>query len=263
MSVFDAPAVALSAISSADAVYAVIVVLLGYTVLGASGFGSALVIVPLLAWRWPLALVVPLVLLLDAPAAGWHARLNLENVNWRELVALLPGVGLGMVVAWAVPGGDFQPVLLGLLGIYVLGVSLRGFMSPLAAPVRRTGWPFKLSLGAAAGWVETTFGTSGPLFAAWFSQRLADQRAARATIPVALVGASLLALGGMAVQGRLHVPLLWAALPVLLVVALIGVYVGHRVAAGVDGRRLTEAIFVLLGISGLSLVARAATTLLA
>ncbi len=29
------------------------VVLLGYTVLGLTGFGSALVIVPLLAWHWP------------------------------------------------------------------------------------------------------------------------------------------------------------------------------------------------------------------
>ena len=36
----------------------VAVVLLGYTVLGLTGFGSALVIVPLLAWQWPLPEVV-------------------------------------------------------------------------------------------------------------------------------------------------------------------------------------------------------------
>ena len=34
--------------------YPAFVVLLGYVVLGITGFGSALVIVPLLAWRWPL-----------------------------------------------------------------------------------------------------------------------------------------------------------------------------------------------------------------
>ena len=44
------------------------VVLLGYAVLGLTGFGSALVIVPLLAWRWPLPEVVALTLLMDVPA---------------------------------------------------------------------------------------------------------------------------------------------------------------------------------------------------
>ena len=35
-------------------VLALLAVLAGYTVLGLTGFGSALVIVPLLAWHWPL-----------------------------------------------------------------------------------------------------------------------------------------------------------------------------------------------------------------
>ena len=67
-------AAAWAALPSADVALALAAVLVGYVVLGLSGFGSALVIVPLLAWRWPLTLVVPLVLLLDAPAAAWHAR---------------------------------------------------------------------------------------------------------------------------------------------------------------------------------------------
>ena len=37
-----------------EMLYPAAVVLLGYVVLGITGFGSALVIVPLLAWRWPL-----------------------------------------------------------------------------------------------------------------------------------------------------------------------------------------------------------------
>ena len=49
--------------------YQFAVVFVGNFVLGIAGFGSALIIVPLLAWDWPLAVVVPLVLLIDVPAA--------------------------------------------------------------------------------------------------------------------------------------------------------------------------------------------------
>ena len=35
------------------------VVALGYLVLGITGFGSALVMVPLLAWRWPRLAAAP------------------------------------------------------------------------------------------------------------------------------------------------------------------------------------------------------------
>lgn len=71
-------------------IYPVGVVLSGYTVLGLTGFGSALVIVPLLAMNWPLSEVVALTLLMDVPASGFHSWLNASQVQWRELRRLLP-----------------------------------------------------------------------------------------------------------------------------------------------------------------------------
>ena len=71
-----------------------LVVLTGYTVLGLTGFGSALVIVPLLAWQWPLPEVVALVLVLDLPASLMHSGLNWRQVQWTELRKLLPGMVL-------------------------------------------------------------------------------------------------------------------------------------------------------------------------
>ena len=71
------------------------VVLLGYTVLGLTGFGSALVIVPLLAWQWPLPEVVAMSLLMDVPASAFHSGLNWRQVQWRELRRLLPGLLAG------------------------------------------------------------------------------------------------------------------------------------------------------------------------
>ena len=74
------------------------VVFMGYFVLGTAGFGSALIVVPLLAWDWPLAFVVPLVLLIDVPAAMLHTGLNFRQVMWKELPPLLPSVVVGALV---------------------------------------------------------------------------------------------------------------------------------------------------------------------
>jgi uncharacterized membrane protein YfcA len=74
------------------------VVLLGYTVLGLTGFGSALVVVPLLAWNWPLPAVVALTLLMDVPASAFHSGLNWRQVQWHELRRLLPGMVVGTVL---------------------------------------------------------------------------------------------------------------------------------------------------------------------
>ncbi|NCA00150.1 MAG: sulfite exporter TauE/SafE family protein, partial [Betaproteobacteria bacterium] len=78
--------------------YSVAVIFSGYFVLGTAGFGSALIIVPLLAWHWPLTFVVPLVLLIDVPAAVLHTGLNFKQVMWRELPPLLPSVLVGALV---------------------------------------------------------------------------------------------------------------------------------------------------------------------
>ena len=57
------------------------VIFTGYLVLGITGFGSALVTVPLLAWIWPLPEVVALAILLDVPASLLHGGLNFRQVR--------------------------------------------------------------------------------------------------------------------------------------------------------------------------------------
>ena len=57
-----------------------LVVLLGYTIFGATGFGSSIVSVPALAHVFPLTFTVPLVTLVDAFAAGSTA------IRFRRLV---------------------------------------------------------------------------------------------------------------------------------------------------------------------------------
>jgi uncharacterized membrane protein YfcA len=228
------------------------VVLLGYTVLGLTGFGSALVIVPLLAWQWPLPEVVALTLLMDVPASAFHSGLNWRQVQWRELRRLVPGLVLGAVAGlWLMQQLHSRWPLL-VLGLYVAAVGLNA-LRPRQAVLRQPAAVWAWPVGTAIGLVEMMFGTAGPLVVAWLSRRVADAQQMRASTPMIITVAASTVLAGMAWDGSLASPLLWQRWTVLIGVALLGVWLGHRVAHRVPVARLRQIICGLLVVSGLML----------
>lgn len=228
------------------------VVLGGYTVLGLTGFGSALVVVPLLAWNWPLPEVVALTLLMDVPASAFHSGLNWRRVQWRELRRLLPGMVVGTLVGlWLMQHMNARWPLL-LLGLYVAAAGLNA-LRPRAASQGAVGMGWAYPVGTAIGLVEMLFGTAGPLVVAWLNRRLSDVQQMRASTPMIITAAAATVLLGMAWEGRLSNGLLWQRWTVLMGVALTGVWLGHRVAHRVPAARLRQIICGLLVISGLML----------
>ena len=230
------------------------VVFLGYFVLGIAGFGSALIIVPLLAWDWPLAVVVPLVLLIDVPAAILHTGLNFRQVMWKELPPLLPSVVVGAlagIVLTRITQGDS---LLLCLGLYVIFIGWRGLKgAPVAVQLRPS---MRHVAGFMMGLVETMFGTAGPVVMSWLAQRLSDPFLIRATMPMTIMGLSSIALCMMGVSGGLSDVGLWKCLMLLLPFAMLGVWLGHQLAVRIQAAFLKPLIHSFLCLSGLVLCAR-------
>ncbi|NCT95998.1 MAG: sulfite exporter TauE/SafE family protein [Comamonadaceae bacterium] len=241
-----------------ELVYPAAVVLLGYVVLGITGFGSALIVVPLLAWRWPLPEVVALTLLMDVPASLLHSGLNLRQVDFGELRRLLPGMAAGTLAGlWLSGVLDARWPLLAL-GLYVATVGINALRPRLAAP-RPLAAPWAHGMGFGIGLVEMLFGTAGPLAVAWLSRRLRDVHALRASTPVIIVAGAATVLLGMAWVGRLSSGALWWRWAGLIGLALLGVLMGNRLARHVPAPRLRQLICGLLVISGLMLVRHAWT----
>lgn len=240
-------------------IYPAAAVLLGYVVLGITGFGSALMIVPLLAWYWPLVEVVPLVLLLDVPASLLLGGLNLRQVHWRELGRLLPGMVAGALLGlWlSFRLASHWPLL--ALGVYVAGVGVHRLWGQADAAPKTVYPAWVHGAGVLIGVVEMLFGTAGPLMVAWLGRRLASVQALRATTPLAITAGACAVLLTMAGAGRLSSPELWQRWLVLMAVAAVGVLVGHRAALRLPLGLLHRLICALLIVSGLSLVWHAVT----
>lgn len=234
-------------------------VLMGYTVLGITGFGSALIIVPLLTWHWPLTEVVALTLLLDLPASLLLGGLNRQQIHRQELLRLLPGVVLGALLGlWLMQQLPSRwPVM--ALGAYVAVVGLRTLRAA-APPPSHLPRPWSLIAGAAIGLVEMLFGTAGPLIVAWLSRRLPDVRVLRASTSAAITVSTCAVLLTMASAGRLSQPELGWRWLLLMPLALAGVLLGQHGAHRLPAERLRKAIALLLVFSGLALVSHALST---
>ncbi|MBL8342991.1 MAG: sulfite exporter TauE/SafE family protein [Rubrivivax sp.] len=235
-----------------DLLYAVAVLLTAYFVLGVTGMGSALIVVPLLAQRWPLPEVVALSILLDVPASILHGGLNLRHVQWQELLRLVPGMAMGTLCGlWLL--GQLDPKWpLFALGIYVLVVAVRARVpqaGPRVAPAARWGHLAAWVMGV----IEVMFATAGPVVVAWLQTRRLDAIGLRATVPVVMVLAGTVAAAVLFGFGRTDLatvgPRWLAAMPI----AAAGVALGNRVAKRISPLWMGRMLATLLAISGIAL----------
>lgn len=232
------------------------VIFIGYFVLGITGFGSALIIIPLLAWQWPLTLIVPLVLMTDIPTSLFHTGLNFRQVAWRELPRLLPSVMAGAIAGIVLINVTSGHWLLGVLGLYVTWIGLRGFRRS-EVMIQATGAVHQNAAGFLMGMVETMFGTAGPIVMMWLTRRLPNPHELRATMPTTIVLLSSMAIASAAMAGNLNQAGLWRWVAVLMPFAFFGVWCGHQVATRVNPKALTPIIYSLLTVSGVVLTVRA------
>ena len=193
--------------------------------------------------------------MLDLPASLMHSGLNWRQVQWSELRRLLPGMVLGTLVGlWLTHHLNSRWPLLAL-GVYVAGVGLRALRAGQNHPPLPERWGVVYGMGT--GVVEMLFGTAGPVVVAWLTRRLSDPHQVRASIPMVMALAVLTVLAGMALDGRLSEPAIWQRWLLLIVPALAGVWLGHRLAHRVPVTRLRQVICGLLVLSGSVLATKA------
>jgi len=203
--------------------YPASVLLAAYAVMGITGFGSALVAVPLLAWIWPLPEVVALVILLDVPASMLHGGLNFRQVRWRAIGAILPGMAVGALIGLWLMGQLDKRWPLFLLGLYITWVGWRTLRHGQQAARALPGWTHHAGSGLV-GVLEVMFATAGPMVIAL------------------LFGAGQI--------DRAHTFERWL---VALPIAFMGVVLGNRLARHIPPPAMRRAMAVLLIASGLSL----------
>lgn len=236
-----------------------VVILLAYTVFGATGFGSSIITVPALAHIFPLTFTVPLATSLDVLAAT-TTSLRLRHLAWwREVARILPailvGIALGGTLLLHLPRG---PALLAL-GVFVTAYGAWVLIGPRQL-TRAPGWA-AWPIGIVGGVFSVLFGTGGPIYMMFLAARVRDKATLRATATM-VVGLGiwtrllLFVATGLLVDAQLA-----AMLVIMLPVAVLGLWLGNHLHHALTGAGVFRLIASLLVVNGVALIVRAVQAL--
>src|SRR6266850_3986926 len=227
----------------------------GALIFGITGFGSALVTIPLATHLVPLRFALALFVLVDLACAltvGLENPKNAVRAEWMRLVPMiLAGTALGVTLLVNIP----REVGMGLLGIFVLSYSLYSLARHSAARVIHPGWAWLA--GLCGGVTSTLFGAGGPPYAAYLSSRGPTKEQFRATMGFATMTSISLRVLAFLITGLLLQRSVWIAAAAAVPAALLGLWLARHLYLRISREALMRAVAVILLCSGGSLMVRA------
>jgi hypothetical protein len=228
---------------------------LGALVFGITGFGAALVTIPLATHLVPLKFALALFVLADLGAAisvGFENPRNAVRAEWTRLVPMiLVGTALGVTLLVNLPRATGML----LLGLFVFGFAVLTLLPHARARIIGPGWAW--IAGLAGGITSTVFGAGGPPYAIYLSQRGLTKEQFRATMGFATLTSISLRLVAFALTGLLLDVDVWLKALAVVPACLFGIWVARKIYRSISRDLLMRAVALLLLASGASLISRA------
>ena len=230
-----------------------VILFLAYLVRGVSGFGSALISVPLLAHFLPLTLVVPLLTLLDTIGSVFlgHADWRHRKFHPGEIRRMLPTAVLGTVLGIVLLKGMPEDGLRVALGALIMLFGVRAALRLGGDRIIRPQWAYPA--GFAGGVIDALFSTGGPPVVIYLTHRIHDKSALRGTLSLLFLISGSFRILGFLLAGLLWEPQLAIAVALGVPVMLLGLYAGHHIHLAIRRDTMLAAVGLLLIGSGLSI----------
>jgi uncharacterized membrane protein YfcA len=242
-------------IDPADIALLAAIAFLGALVFGLTGFGAALVTIPLASQLVPLQFALAVFALGDLVSA---LRVGLENpknavrTEWIRLIPMiLVGTALGVTLLVNLP----RKVGMLLLGAFVLSYAVYSLFRHPSGRVVSPRWAWVA--GLAGGITSTLFGAGGPPYAIYLSQRGLSKEQFRATLGFATMTSISLRVLAFLLTGLLLDIEVWIAAAAVVPAAFLGIAVAHKLFLRISRDTLLRAVTLMLLASGASLVYRA------
>jgi len=211
--------------------FVVIIVFLATLIRSALGFGEALVAVPLLALRLPVAIAAPLAVLISVVVAAVVMLQDWRHVHLRSasklILTSLPGIPVGVLL---LARGD-QHLVKSLLGVLIIAFSVYSLLVGKKRHLSEDHRGWLVSCGFLSGVLGGAYGMNGPPLAIYGSLRGWSPQHFRATLQGYFLPASLIGLAAYAAAGLWTTAItryFFVSLPVVLLAVLLGRAINQR-----------------------------------
>lgn len=216
---------------------------------GMTGFGSALVMMPVLSGLFGPAGAVAVLQLVDGPASWTMVPAALKRCERRQVFLLAGGAALGMPLGIVVLKFTDPEILRGAIAVTVLVMA-----AGLASGWRYRGRPsaaLSAGTGATAGLLGGATGIGGPPVVLFWLGSQANGTAVRANLTVYFATGTLMGLGSLVVAGLITEAAILRAVTLAPVFAL-GLAAGSRVFGLLSETAFRRAALALVAGSGVT-----------
>lgn len=228
-----------------------LIVFLAIFVQAASGFGLALVSMPLLVGVIGVGTATPLVTVIAITAELFLLRRYWDALKFSAVkslsIASILGIPLGVYVLREVDGR----IVTAILGFVVTGYALYALFAPHLPQLRQSGWAY--GFGFLGGVLGGAYNTSGPPVIIYATCRRWEPTTFKGNLQAYFVLNSLFTLLAHAISGN-YTAVVWQN----YLWALPGIGLGLIVGRWVDGRvppdKFRQGVLLLLILLGLRLI---------
>jgi len=228
----------------------------GSVIFGVTGFGAALVTVPLATHFVPLPFALALFVLMDLANAFRVGFENPKNAVRSEWTRMIPTILLGTVAGLTLLVNLPRAAATFALGVFVLAFALHSLARhPDAQRLVPTGWAYVA--GFTGGVTSTLFGAGGPPYAMYLSQRGLQKAQYRATLGLATLTSISIRAVAFLVVGLLLDPKVWLYAVFVVPAGLAGIWAASHLFRRISREILMRTVALLLLASGVSLILRA------
>ena len=227
----------------------------GAVVYGITGFGAALVTIPLATHLVPMPFALAMFAVVDLVNA---LRVGLENPRLAvkaEVARMAPMIVVGVILG--VTALVNLPRKAGMLALGAFVILYALYSLARHARMRTVGSRWAYVAGLAGGITSTLFGAGGPPYAIYLSHRPLSKDEFRATLTLTTVASISLRVVAFLVTGLLLDLKAWIAAAIAVPAGLAGLAVARHVFRRVSREMLTRLVALMLLASGASLIARA------
>jgi len=229
---------------------------LGAVLYGLTGFGSALITVPLASHFFPLQFVIAAYSIVDLTGA---LRIGLENPRHvvrgevgRMVPLILVGVVLGTTALVNLPRATATLAL----GVFILSYAIYALVRRSGGSAVRRGWAYVA--GVSGGITGTLFGAGGPPYAIYLSHRPLTKEQYRATLTMTSVFSIGLRVLAFLVTGLLIDLKVWLAALIAVPAVFAGIALASRLFHRISRETLMRIVALTLLAVGVSLIMRSA-----
>ena len=226
----------------------------GSFIFGITGFGSALLTIPLATHLVDLPFALAMFSLLDCTNA-WRIGLadpkSAVATEWKRILPLIVvGTTIGMTLLFQLP----REAAMVALGVFVTGIAISNLLQGAAVRIIAQAWAYVA--GLAGGITSTLFGAGGPPYAIYLSRRGLSKEQYRATLGICTIFSITLRVVVFIIAGLLATPKPWLWALAVLPASLLGLWIATQAFGRFSRDTLIRVIGVMLIGSGASLILR-------